>query len=271
MATTLPTDDHPSQVEPTLADPVEEVDVDAVAPPLKRNLAWVWVILACVMLGSSSFARWYQDKRHNEEASIAANCPFPLESMPREIGRWKSLRDDQKLDSRTLQITGGKEYSIRVYEDGLTGNKLVVLLLFGPVQPVIPHVPDVCYPANGFAKLDEPLARTVKFSYLDASGQEVPRDAVLMSALYKKGSLQEGVYHSFRYNGAWTPFMNPGGKFPRRDPGVFKLQVQRLVAPGESRNSDKYLDPIEDFLKLYLAALEHEVSVGTAAKAVASK
>lgn len=270
MATTLPTDDQPAQVEPTSADRGDEVD-----HPVKRNVAWVWVTLACVLLGASSAARWIQEKRHNEEASVSASCPFPLEKLPRTLGRWKSSVDDQKLDSKTLQITGGKEYTIRIYEDELTGVKLVVLLLFGPVLPVIPHVPEVCYPANGFGKLDEPLARTIKFSYVDPTGHEVAApDAVFMSALYKKLNIQEGVYHSFRYKGAWTPFLNASGKFPRRDPGVFKLQIQRLVTPGEIRNSDKYPDPIEDFLKNLLAAIEQEISQSTAAdpsKTVASQ
>ena len=46
--------------------------------------------------------------------------------------------------------------------------------------------------------------------------------------------LREAVYHSFRLDGRWSPYIGAGRKFPRRNPGIFKVQVQRLVADGET-------------------------------------
>ena len=59
--------------------------------------------------------------------------------------------------------------------------------------------------------------------------------------------LREGVYYSFRLEGQWSPYIGSGRKFPRRNPGVFKIQVQRRMAEGESLGPD---DPIEQFLSL---------------------
>jgi hypothetical protein len=159
-----------------------------------------------------------------------------------------------------LRITGAKDYRIRTYKDESTGVRLIVLLLFGPLEPVIPHVPEVCYPANGFEKIDEPINRTVKFDYRDASGKEREnQSAVFRSSVYRKGKTLEGVYHSFRFKGEWTPDVGLGRDLPRRKPGVIKVQIQRLVAPGESRDGDKYPEPIEDFLKSYLPAIEEKI------------
>jgi hypothetical protein len=247
--------------------PVEPATTEPSAAPRRANTSLIWAVVACLLLGSSAVVRAVQDRHHQQESSIVESCPFPLERLPRTLGHWTSAvedpKNDQKLDTQTLRITGGKEHIIRMYSDEATGVRLVVLLLFGPVEPVIPHVPEACYPANGFAEVEKPLYRTIKFSYTDASGKEIEdHPATFASAVYRKARILEGVYHSFRYNGEWTPDVGTR-KFPRRNPGVFKLQIQRMVVPGESRDAGKYPEPIEDFLKSLIPSIEHEISVGT--------
>jgi hypothetical protein len=256
--------------------PVESSGAGSKVPSGKGPVVLVWVVLACLLLGSSALVRLIQERRQHEESNVELVCPFPLENLPRTLGRWKSSSEDQKLDSKTLQITGGKEYTIRTYTDESTGVRLMVLCLFGPLEPVIPHIPAICYPANGFEDVDKPLNRTIKYSYEDASGKKVEAPpAVFKWAIYKKkqSRLIEGVYHSFRYEGAWSPDVGLENR-TRRNSGVFKLQIQRLVAEGESRDGDKYPEPIEDFLKELIPAIEHQISLGTAksgSKSVASK
>jgi hypothetical protein len=147
--------------------------------------------------------------------------------------------------------------------DDLTGVKLVVLLLFGPVEPVVPHTPEVCYPANGFGNAEDPSLREFEFSYQEPAGQEVKRKASFRSAIYQKSGgrsvMREGVFHSFRLNGEWSPDVATGRKFPRRNPGVFKLQVQRMVAEGERRNDKLLKDPIEEFLMVLIPEVERQI------------
>ncbi len=276
MSTSPPADSPLKAAEPVTTVPTSR------SSGLRSTL--IWVVVACLMLGGSAAVRTVQDRRYLEESTFNENCPFPLDEIPRTLGRWKSENEDQKLDSKTLLITGGKEYTIRIYGDELTGVKLVVLLLFGPVDPVIPHVPASCYPANGFTKLDQPLRRRFKFSELDASGRKVeksaekPSDAkeegptaLFESAVYKKSRQIEGVYHSFRYDGNWSPYVTLGKGLGRRTRGVFKIQIQRLVAEGESRDSDKYPEPIEDFLKELLPVIEYKISQAEAKDEAKSK
>jgi hypothetical protein len=259
MASTVPIADEFAPVEPPQGEPV------APAPSRPKPYALIWAVIACVFLGSSAVVRTLQFRRHQQEASWTEACPFPLERVPRKLGNWVNLVDEPKLDSKTMLITGGKEHTIRTYTDDLTGVKLVVLILFGPVEPVIPHVPEACYPANGFRSKDQSLIRTIKYSVANPSDTgSSEQSATFRSLVYEKAPLLEGVYYSFRYNGEWSPDVNSGGKFPRRNPGVFKVQVQRVMTPGESRDIDKYPDPIEDFLKSLMPALEREIVEGTA-------
>jgi hypothetical protein len=244
------------------SSPAEPTSTPAV-PRSKMFATVVWVVVACLLLGASAVVREIQERRHSDDTNYMEDCPFPLGQIPRTLGRWKNTTDDQKLDSKTLLITGGKDYSIRMYTDETTGVKLVVLLLYGPLEPVVPHVPEVCYPANGFQRVDLPLERTLEFTSQDASGKETgQRKAVFRSAVYGKGRALEGVYHSFRFQGEWSPDPGAGQKLPRRKPGVFKVQIQRLVVPGESRNGDKYPEPIETFLDYLIPAIEQEISHG---------
>jgi Protein of unknown function (DUF3485) len=267
MNPSVPIEGESSPVEPTLNDQS--------AAPRKRNVAFIWGVVACLLLGTSAVVRGVQHRRHQEEANWIDSCPFLLEQIPKTLGHWTVSAEDQTLDSRTLLITGGKEHIIRTYSDGATGVRLIVLILFGPIEPVIPHIPEVCYPANGFKKLEEPIDRTINYSMTEGSGKETAeRSATFRSAVYQKLRLLEGAYYSFRYNGEWSPEVNGGRKLPRRNPGIFKLQIQRVMAPGESRDIDKYPDPIEDFLKSLLPAIENRIGQSAAkdaSKAVAAK
>jgi hypothetical protein len=248
---------------------------DLAASPRNGTNAVVWAVIACLFLASSAVVRFIQDRRHREETSWTEDCPFPLDKIPRTLGHWTNSVDMPKLDSKTMLITGGKTNIIRTYSDESTGVRLLVLVLFGPTEPVIPHIPEVCYPANGFSKADDSINRQIKYTFIDNTGKESQeRSAFFRSVVYQKLKILEGVFYSFRYNGEWSPDVGGGQKLPRRTPGVFKVQIQRVMIPGESRDIDKYPDPIEDFLKSLIPAIEHEISLGTAknvSKAVPSK
>jgi len=240
-----------------------------------KQSPWIWAAIACVLLGSSAVGRAVQDRRHKDESSYLESCPFPLEKIPSTLGVWKLLPGgDSRLDSMTMRITGGTDHILRTYMDDFTGVRLVVLVLFGPAEPVLPHTPEACYPANGFTKAEDPMVRTIKYASKDASGREIEGNATFRSAVYQKPGgrsiLRQGVYHSFRLDGQWSPDIGAGRKFPRRNPGLFKVQVQRMVAEGERRGDDKVIDPIEQFLSALIPEIEREIGAA-AGKDLAAK
>jgi hypothetical protein len=263
-----------STIKPSVEDPT----LSELPPPLVRRAGatWTWVVIACVLLGTSGVVRAMQERRHQVEKDYKAQCPIDLEKLPNQFGNeWrvpKEKEGNRKLDDFTLRITGGTAHEIRTYVNELTGVSLTVLVLYGPAEPVLPHTPQACYPASGFDLGEAPTIRTIEYSLGEnEKGEPIKDKAEFISASYAKPNgrqmLREGVYHSFRLDlrdgksGKWDPWIGLGYKFPRRNPGIFKIQVQRVIADGETLSDG---DPIEQFLKSFLAALEAEIKTAAA-------
>jgi len=255
---------NPGVVEPAAIRP---------ASPRPMGTLWAWATTACVLLAVSGVVRTLQERRHKEERNYVEACPFPLKTIPTKLGVWQ-MKDggDQALDPLTIRITGGNDHFLRTYVDELTGVSLVVLVLFGPAEPVLPHTPEVCFPTSGFSTAQDSTDRTIDFTTKDSSGQPVKHSAVFRSSVYEKsGGLamrREEAYHSFRLEGVWSPYAGSSRKFPRRNPGVFKIQIQRMI--GEHERRDVKENPIEQFLPILLSNIEQRIADGAAKQTVAS-
>jgi hypothetical protein len=247
---------------------VAQVGVSASKPTRSKQAPWVWATVACLLLGTSGAIRTVQDRRHQEETNYIEACPFPLKDIPRTLGVWRMKEDgEQTLDQLTMRITGGTDHILRTYVDELTGVSLGVLVLFGPAEPVVPHIPENCYPANGFSGAQDTLYRAIPYGPKDSQGRN--REAFFRSSVYvKSGGLavrREEAYHSFRLEGKWSPDGGAGQRFPRRTPGAFKIQIQRLVLPGENREDD---NPTEQFLSVLIPEIEQRIVAGSAKQQV---
>ena len=121
---------------------------------------------------------------------------------------------DQTLDSLTMRITGGTDHILRTYVDELTGVSLVVLVLFGPAEPVLPHVPEVCYPANGFRQPGPHESQDRVHDQGLGGPRRQPRGFFRSSVYEKSGGLscpREESFHSFRLEGQWSPDVGAAG------------------------------------------------------------
>lgn len=238
---------------------------------------WAWALIACILLGAGGVVRAMQERRHQSEKAYKETCPLDLTKFPTQFGReWKLVKgSDQALDELTMRITGGTSYAIKTFAND-TGVSVTILILFGPAEPVLPHTPQVCYPSTGFAPGDFPTLRTIDYtSGRDDQGKPIPGRADFLAATYSKPNgrltLREAVYHSFRLDGQWSPFIGQGRKFPRRNPGIFKVQIHRRIAEGETVDQG---DPIEQFLQLFLTEIEARIKAAAkdeAAGKVAAK
>ena len=247
-----------SPVVPDLAPP------GLSSPPSskKAGFPWAWTAIACVLLGASGVVRAVQDRRHQEERSYVAACPITVSAIPKKLGIWHLVEGGERtLDALTMRITGGTDYIMRTYADDLTGVTLTVLVLFGPAEPVLPHTPEVCYPSSGYATADGPADTTITFNQgRDAQGRLIEGQANFRAAVYQKSTgrstYREAVYSSFRLDGQWSPSIGSGRKFPRRNPGLFKVQVQRQVVEGESLGKG---EPMEQFISALITEIEKEI------------
>lgn len=257
-----------SNVEATINNPGSGPPASTIEAPRRSTVhLWAWAATACVLLAASGGARTLQERRHQAERNYVETCPFPLKSLPSKLGVWQMKEGgDQVLDPLTIRITGGTDHILRTYVDELTGVSMVVLLLFGPAEPVLPHTPEICFPSSGYSTAQDSSDRTIGFTTRDASGQPVKQSALFRSSVYEKsGGLsvrREEAYHSFRLEGAWSPYNNSKRKFARRSPGVFKIQIQRIVATNERRDTKE--NPIEQFLSILLPEIERDIAEGSA-------
>ncbi len=235
-------------------------ELPPILTPRRHRGLIAWAAVGVALLACSGIVRGMQDRRFEQETGYLETCPFPLKNLPTTIGGWKvSEGGERGLDELTLRITGSTDHVLRTYVDELTGVTLSVLVLFGPAVPVVPHTPEVCYPASGYAQADEPLDRSIKL----ASGRPAPFRSLVYGKSGGRSMLREEVYYSFRLGDDWSPDMGRGRKFPRKNPGIFKVQIQRRVGEGERRDRD---EPIEQFLTLLLDDLEQRVATAAGAE-----
>jgi hypothetical protein len=259
------------------ADATLEAPTTTPGTPLtrQRGAALIWALIACALLGASGMVRTVQESRHRFEKSQKELCPIDLSKLPNKIGDdWTLIKGgERKLDEYTMRITGGTDHAIRSYANRMTGVVVTLLLLYGPADPVLPHTPQVCYPASGFSAIDSPTARSITYSIgQDDQGRPVERQADFLMSSYIKPSgrmpLREVVYHAYRLDGLWSFAIGAGRKFPRRNPGLFKLQIQRVVAEGEKLDAT---DPIIQFLKPFLGEIEAEIKAAKDSGVTATK
>jgi hypothetical protein len=216
--------------------------------------------LASVMLGASGGVRAWQDARFATKLSRVEAPPFPLRELPKTLGDWRvRAGGETSLDPEVARIAGSTDHVIRTYVNARTGVSLNVLVLFGPAQFVFGHLPEVCYPAVGYARVGEPLLRTI------ASGSGPA--AEFRSEVYIKKrdarSRREEVYSGFHQGGRWSPDPLRFWKNFRHNPSMFKVQIQRSVTEAEHRELN---NPTEQFLALLLPELERRIAAAASGR-----
>lgn len=216
-----------------------------------RTIAWC--LAATTLLVVSGVYRSVQASKYQSEMTYVVESPFSLKTMPRVIGDWRVVENgEMNLDPLTTRITGSTDHILWTFADDLTGVRLSLLLLFGPAEPVLPHTPQVCYPATGFTPTGPPIDKQVTL--------ENHPPMLFRSAIYAKPGgrtlNRTMVYHSYLFNEVWTPNVSIRN-LPRRSPGIYKVQIQRSVTDNERSEGE---EPIEDFIRKVVPILEQKIA-----------
>ena len=226
------------------------------APSRRGFLAWS-VAASGLLVGGGTLRVAGSASKRPEELSVLP--PFPLATIPRSLDGWVSLGNETQLDPITTRITGSTDVITRIYQEELTGTALSVLVLYGPAEPVLPHTPQVCYPASGYRSVIDAVDRTIRI--------DDQLNAVFRTGLFSKSGgrsvLQQLVYHSYRLDGVWSPSVSDRS-LPRRRAGLFKVQIQRRVHDGERMDGE---EPIEAFLRQLVPTVERMVAATTTSSA----
>jgi hypothetical protein len=231
---------------------------------------WMWMIVACLLLGISGGIRFWRDRQFQALAAENAACPFPLRDFPNDLGTWQvdANTKPEQLDPEVVRIAGSSDHIIRTYIDKKSGEVVTVLILYGLANSVFAHTPEVCYPAAGYQAVDVPTDH--EFSM---SGLATP--VRFRSAFFSKQaggiSQYQEVYYTFMHNGQWLPEVESRWKMFRYHPGMFKVQIQ-CAALGQSKDSEN--NPIRSLLREIVQEIDCRTSankIATASLATPSK
>lgn len=235
--------------DPIIVDPSGEPTQLATRGPTGGPGLVLWAIICSTLLAGSAGFRALQSRHYQEENSYTVESPFALKNIPKQVGDWQLVEGSEgNLDPLTTRITGSTDHILANFHNEQTGCVLQVMLLFGPAEPVLPHTPEVCYPATGYKPTEPPVDRPV-------SSDDKPIGR-FRSTIFAKSNgrdlVRETAYYAFRHDGEWVPWVDTKNS-PRKNPGIFKIQVARRLTPTENRFQD---EPIEDFLAKMVPALE---------------
>lgn len=251
MANTLMTSMsiHPLASSPTRAPDDTTQGRAAVSP-------WTWMIVSCVLLGISGGIRYWREWRFSSLAAESATCPFRVADLPMVAGTWQASEGDSgQLDPEVAKVAGATEHTLRTYLDEKTGEQAGVLILYGLAADTYGHIPDVCYLAEDYRLVRGPIDRTITVP-------GVSKPVKYRWAIYSKrlGSINQyqECYYTFLHDDEWRPDMASRWKLFRYHPGLFKLQLTRMVT-SLSENSE---GPCEALLIQLVRQINDRASVG---------
>jgi hypothetical protein len=193
------------------------------------------MVITCVLLGMSGGFRFWRDLQFQTIEQEGSTCPFPLSELPNVLGNWKVLEGSEtQLDPEIARIAGSSDHVVRAYVDGKSGEKVIVLVLYGLASSVFGHAPEICYPAAGYQMVGAPEIH--QFSLPGSSTPVRSRSEVFAKSL---GAIPiyEEVYYTFLHNGEWLPDMADRWKMFRYHPGMFKIQLQRQISSPSIQGS----------------------------------
>ena len=214
--------------------------------------------VAVALLAASAAGRAWQARRVDQALRDGRLPPFHVAEIPMTLGPWTG--QDIPMDPQIAKATGSSEQIQRRYQNGVTGQYVDMIFLYGPSSDVFIHAPEVCYPAAGYDRLTGPNGRAV------TSGD---RKSEFGETVYTKGEGgtvdQQQVYCSWHHSGSWGPSMITR-KGSERIPGMFKVQISRALTDREM-DLRAVGDPCQSFLTALMPEIDRRIAEGLKARA----
>ncbi|TWU01258.1 exosortase-associated EpsI family protein [Stieleria varia] len=204
----------------------------------------VTICVAAILL--SGILHGYLDGRWVDKPNLQ-RIGAQLAELPSKCGDWE-LADEGELDERAAEMLQCHGSLVREYWNPASGQRVNVAVLFGPRGPIAVHVPEICYSSRG----TEPAGPTTVLT-LKTDDQ---LDQLWRVEFQREGSEEPHleVCYGWSDGGRWQ-----AAKYPRvwLTDQLYKVQV--AGPPG----TDGQPSPVQDFLKSFLPALNHQISQNT--------
>lgn len=224
----------------------------------ERYANWKWMALVCFFLALSGGVRFWRDHEFAERLSKSKECPIQLSEIPKALGIWRAVEGaETTLDPEVARIAGSTSHIIRTYTDPSGGEKIQVLVLYGPAQEVFGHTPEICYPASGFQAV-VPM-KDYPITVPDLSTPAMIRTQVFGRTVGPSQVQFEEVQYAFRHANRWQADVARHWKNFRYDPGMFKIQAQRQVSAAAANPSAPKSTVTESFMREMIREIERRV------------
>ena len=161
---------------------------------------WLRLMMVCAVLVGSGGVRWWQARRVGAVLERGQELAFPAGGAADDPGDWRG--EDATLDPQIARRTGATDLIIRRYVDQGTGAAVEVIVLYGPAVEMYIHMPEVCYPAAGYAQVGRP--RPAGRSRRGGVGRRRSGRWSIAKGEGGQADLQE-VYYSWRYQRPLDP------------------------------------------------------------------
>ena len=195
-----------------------------------------WLGITCLLLGLSGGVRYWRSMQFYEVTEATRESPFPLAELPKAIGIWRDDGSEARLEPLLERSTGSSDHITRKYIDQRTGEEILVLVLYGLAAHIAPHTAEICYPSAGFGRVDS--APMTDYELKIPGSSKVAHYRGGSFAKRSGGSTQyTEVVYSFRHNGNWLTDTKGLWKSFRYKPGMYKIQIARVVTGFDVEDS----------------------------------
>jgi Protein of unknown function (DUF3485) len=233
------------------------------------------VALMIMAAGLGSLA-WAQEAMHIVLQKLPTPLQQPLASLPSTIGHYTVPPGsaDELLPADQVQTLGTNIYLLRTYwntklPQAAPGALLQLNINFYPTDFATPHVPDVCWTANGLQRTSDDLITVQNVPHDDGTKSDLPMrlesfalpdnndsDMLLDSQATSNDGEFLNVAYVFQVDGAYVPnpeqvsemFWNQTAKYGYDA----KIEV-RVDGPTTSQQAQ---DAIEKFMRTTLPSIE---------------
>jgi len=225
-----------------------------IRPPRSHRQEWVWLAAVGLLLGLSGTVRYWREWQFENLSKQSEAPPFPLRQLSKDLGSWREVEGTETtLDPQIARTAGSTDNILRTYENQQTGEKAVVMVLYGLANLVWGHTPEVCYPAAGFQKVSKP--EDTRIDVPDSPTRPLFRRERFAKSRAGTGIYEE-VYHSFLNAGQWGVDQGARWKSFRYHPGMLKIQVQRQITSLDEGESES----VRELLGSLVREIERQMS-----------
>jgi hypothetical protein len=210
------------------------------------GIVFVVIVTICMAFYSGmQTGRWTLFKGLAEARTL-------LKELPKEIGDWEIVGEDQQLDTETitiLQIQDG--YLARSYRNIKTQAVIHLVLMVGPTGRIVVHTPEICFGGKDYQK--EENRASVKIPVILQDSPDESEDTFWKVDFVNRGLKRDKIsfYYSVSRGQFWVATENPRSAFQYYR-YVYKIQIQSLVN-GEEDNVKTFLQDclptIHEFLR----------------------